>query len=262
MTDLKARWANGESVVGAWATLGSSLATETLSRSGFDYVCIDTQHGANDYSSTVSQLQAIDCGSAAPIIRVPWNEPGIIGKSLDAGADGIIIPMVNSVAEAEAAVRACRYAPAGARSFGPVRAGVRNPDYYATANEHVVVCIPMIETVQAVAALDEILSVPGIDAVYVGPADLSVTLGLPPGNNDDEPSFMQALEAIVAGCNKHGVVPGMHSTPALVPKRLDMGFRMLTAIADNVAMNVGLTDAVAVVPGASSATGDSGDAMY
>ncbi len=260
MNNLKLKWSNGEAVVGAWATLGSPLATEMLSRAGFDYVCIDTQHGANDYSSTVAQLQAIDCGSATPIIRVPWNEPGIIGKSLDAGAEGIIIPMVNSVAEAEAAVRACRYAPLGARSFGPVRAAVRNSDYYATANDHVA-CIPMIETVQAVAALDDILSVPGIDAVYVGPADLSVTLGLPPGNNDDEPAFMEALETIVAACNNHGVVPGMHSTPGLVPKRLEMGFRMLTATADNVAMSAGLKDAVAVVGGAPSATADN-DAMY
>ncbi|MGI9624515.1 MAG: HpcH/HpaI aldolase family protein, partial [Acidimicrobiales bacterium] len=202
----------------------------------------------NDYSTTVPMLQALDLGTATPIVRVPWNEPGIIGKMLDAGAMGIVIPMVNTVAEAEAAVRACRYAPAGARSYGPTRAAMRVDGYYEAAND-AVACIPMIETTQAISNIGDILAVPGIDAVYVGPADLSITLGLPPGNNDDSADFMSALETIVEACQHQGVVAGIHATTALVSKRLDMGFGMVTATSDMVAMRAGLAPAVATVPG-------------
>jgi 4-hydroxy-2-oxoheptanedioate aldolase len=142
--------------------------------------------------------------------------------------------MVNTVAEARAVVRSCRYAPEGARSFGPLMAGLRTDAQPAEVNERIAV-IPMIETVEALANLDDILSVPGIDAVYVGPADLSLTLGLPPRNNDDEPRFTEALEAIVAGCRRHGVVPGIHSNGPLAARRLEQGFRMITVAADMVA---------------------------
>lgn len=262
MSPLKALWATGEPALGGWAALGSPLAAEMLARAGFDYVCIDNQHGINDYLATVGLLQAIDCGDTTPLVRVPWNEPGIVGKMLDAGADGVIIPMVNSVAEAEAAVAACRYAPDGARSYGPTRASLRTGDYYATANDHVA-CIPMIETVAALGALDDILAVPGIDAVYVGPADLSISLGLAPGNNDDAPAFVDALETIVAACERHGVVPGIHATTALTERRLDMGFRMVTVTSDNVAMRDGLQAATAIGrTGRSAGRSDDGGSMY
>ena len=140
-----------------------------------------------------------------PLVRVPWNEPGIIGKTLDAGARGVIIPMVNSVAEAEQAVRACRYAPAGARSYGPLRANYyAGSDYFEHANDDVL-CIVMIETKEAVARVDEILSVPGIDAVYVGPADLSVTLGLPPAPDQVAASLQRRARArrrVVSGARR------------------------------------------------------------
>lgn len=245
---MKDKWASGQATVGGWCSIGNSLSAEIMGRAGFDFVCVDNQHGVNDYLTTVPMLQAIDLGGATPIVRVPWNEPGIIGKMLDGGSLGIIIPMVNSVAEAEAAVRACRYAPVGARSYGPIRAGMRVSGYFDQANE-AVACIPMIETAEAVAALDDILSVPGIDAVYVGPADLSITLGLPPGNNDDDPTFIDALETIVAGCERHGVVAGIHATTALTQKRLEMGFRMVVATSDGAALRDGLAGAVAQVPG-------------
>lgn len=248
MNRLKMKWADGGSVVGLWATLGSSLATEMLARAGLDYVCIDNQHGVNDYSSTVGQLQAVDCGDATPLVRVPWNEPGIIGKMLDAGAEGIIIPMVNSVAEAEAAVRSCRYAPQGARSFGPVRSGIRTPDYFATANDDVL-CIPMIETAQALESIDDILDVPGIDAIYVGPADLAVSLGVDLATADDDPLFVQALDTIVAACQRHDVIPGIHGSIAIAKQRLGLGFRMVTVTADSVAMRVGLAQASGAAAG-------------
>jgi 4-hydroxy-2-oxoheptanedioate aldolase len=196
--------------------------------------------------------QAVLLGGGTPIARVPWNEPGIIGKMLDAGIQGVIVPMVNTVAEAQALVRAARYAPAGSRSFGPVLAGMRQANYINWATDGVAV-IPMIETVEAVSNLDDILAVPGIDAVYVGPADLSVSLGLPPGNNDDRTEFTEALETIVKGCQNAGVVPGIHASAALVERRLEQGFRMITVTSDMLALRGGLAADLATARGAKPA---------
>src|SRR5271170_3835436 len=151
-----------------------------MAHSGFDWVCVDMQHGMIDFSQMVPMLQGISSTGTAPLVRVPRNEPGIIGKSLDAGAWGVIVPMVNSRQEAEEAVAACRYAPVGIRSYGPLRANLyAGFEYFSRANDEVL-CIVMVETTVAVERVDEIASVPGVDAIYIGPADLSVTLGLPP----------------------------------------------------------------------------------
>ena len=259
MDSLRQLWADGRPVFGGWLSVPSSLTAEVVARVGFDYVCIDNQHGMHDYASTATLVQAILLGGSRPIVRVPWDEPGIIGKVLDAGAQGVIVPMVNTADEAAAVVRACRYAPQGARSYGPLLAGMRDPEYFATANDSVAV-IPMIETEEAVANLDEILAVPGIDAVYVGPADLSITLGLPPGNPDDDKSFASALAAVVAACRRAGVVPGIHASSALAPRRLEQGFRMITVSADVVSMRTAMTADLAAVraldaPGSPSADG-------
>ncbi len=249
MRTLRQMWNDGGNAVGGWLSIPATLSAEVMARAGFDYVCVDTQHGAVEYQATVELIRAIEHGGSCPIVRVPWNEPGIIGKMLDAGAHGVIIPMVNTVAEAEAAVAAARYAPhGGSRSFGPTVAANRHDDYVGWARDNVVV-IPMIETEQAVGNLPEILQVPGIDAVYVGPADLSLTLGLPPGNNDGEPAFDDAYATIVAECQKAGVMPGCHATAALVPTRFGQGFRMVTAIADQIALRDGASQALATARG-------------
>ena len=243
---LRQHWREGRSTLGAWLSIPSPVSAEATARAGFDYVCIDTQHGGIEYSDAVPMIQAILLGGSSPIVRVPWNEPGIIGKMLDAGAHGVIVPMVNSVAEAESVVRACRYAPAGARSFGPGLASPRVEGSYLDWAQDNVAAIPMIETAAAVAALDDILAVDGIDAVYVGPADLSLTLGLPPGNNDDAPAFADALTAIVAGCDRAHVVAGIHASGPLTPSRLAAGFKMVTVTTDIVAMRLGLTAELAL----------------
>jgi len=225
---LRQRWTAGEAAMGAWLSIPDAFAAEVVARTDFDYVCIDTQHGQIAYSSVPYMLQASNLGSATPVVRVPWNEPGIIGKSLDAGARAVIIPMVNTRAQAEAAVSACRYAPVGARSFGPTRVlRQEGPDYFANANSDTAV-IPMIETAEAVGNVNDILSVPGVDAIYIGPADLSISLGLDPGNNDGDSVFDEAYETILAACARHGVVPGCHATPQLGPRRVEQGFQMIT----------------------------------
>ncbi len=249
MKGLREIWNRGEPTLGGWLSIPNSVTAEATARIGFDYVCIDAQHGAIDYSNVVGMVQAILLGESLPIVRVPWNEPGIIGKMLDAGAHGVIVPMVNSVSEAEAAVRACRYAPDGARSYGPTAAGMRVDGAYADWARENIIVIPMIETVQAVENLDQILAVEGIDAIYVGPADLSLTLGLPPGNNDDSHTFVEALTTIVAGCEKAGVVPGIHASGDLAASRLEMGFRMITVGSDLVAMNAELRSNLAKARG-------------
>ena len=232
---VKTAWRAGRVTYGAWLGIPSSFSAEVVAHQGFDYITVDMQHGLIDYQVAVTMLQAISTTNAIPFVRVPWNEPGIIGKMLDAGAYGIIIPMVNSVAEAQAAAGACRYAPAGYRSFGPVRAAYYGgPDYAVSANDEVA-CIPMIETTRAIAQLDDILAVPGIDAVYVGPADLSLTLGLPP-RMDNGGAFEEARIAISQACGRHSVTAGIHANAALAPGHAAAGYRMITVHHDIAAI--------------------------
>ncbi len=221
---------------------------------GFDYCCIDLQHGLIDFSDMVLMLQGMTTGATTPFVRVPQNLPGHIGKALDAGAMGVIVPMVNSVAECEAAIAAGRYAPAGSRSYGPARvAAVEGRDYWERANTDVAI-VPMIETVEAMAALDDILAVTGVEAIYVGPADLSISMGFAPGS--EQPAFLDALDEIVAACHRHGVVPGMHTTTALAPDRIERGFRMLTINSDLLAMRSRLAEDLATVRAGKAGPGE------
>jgi 4-hydroxy-2-oxoheptanedioate aldolase len=229
---VREAWAAGRPALGAWLMIPSPFCAEIVAHAKFDWVCVDMQHGIIDYAQMVTMLQAVSSTEVTPLVRVPWNEPGIIGKSLDAGARGVIIPMVNSRADAERAVQACRYAPSGARSYGPVRANYSvGFDYFASANEDVL-CIVMVETRDAVDHVDEILSVPGVDAVYVGPADLSVTLGLPPAPDHEAAEFSDAISSILGACRAHGVVPGIAGNQQTAPKRVEQGFRLVEVAAD------------------------------
>jgi 4-hydroxy-2-oxoheptanedioate aldolase len=243
---VKTKWARGEVTYGGWLSIPSSFSAEIMAHQGFDWLCIDMQHGVVDYQVAVTMLQVIGTTETIPIVRVPWNEPGIIGKMLDAGALGVIIPMVNSVEEARAAVAACRYFPQGARSYGPTRASYYAGDgYFAEANGQVA-CIPMIETKQAVERLDDILAVPGIDAVYVGPADLSITLGQQP-RMDNEGAFEEARVRIAERCTAHNVIPGIHANAGLAAKHVAAGYRMITISGDVPAMAGGAARDLATV---------------
>ncbi len=228
---VKERWARGEVTFGGWLSIPSAFAAEVMAHQGFDWLCIDMQHGLIDYPAAVAMLQAIGATPAIPFVRVPWNEPGIIGKVLDAGAMGVIIPMVNSLEEARAAVGACRYWPEGFRSYGPTRAAFAvGADYFAGANREIA-CIPMIETRQALDQLDAILAIPGIDAVYVGPADLSITLGLQPRIDNGGP-FDAARLRIAEACRARGITAGIHANAALAARHVEAGYRMITVSGD------------------------------
>lgn len=229
---LKTRWAAGETTLGAWCMMPGAMSAEALGKAGFDWVLIDMQHGCMDYETALSMIRAVDLSDAVPIVRVPWNDPGIIGRALDAGALGVVIPMIQSAADARRAVDACLYPPAGSRSFGPIRVGLRDgPGYFANANARVAV-IPMIETAQALEEVEQIASTPGVDALFVGPFDLSIALGLPPGDNDGDPVFDAAIARIAAAAKRAGVATAVLSNAKVAPLRLKQGFQMVSVVTD------------------------------
>jgi 4-hydroxy-2-oxoheptanedioate aldolase len=243
MTDLptlRAKWESGKTAFGAWFFLRDATLVEAAALAGYDYVCVDMQHGLADFHLAVTMLHATARTTATPVVRVPSNDGAAIGRVLDAGALGIIVPMVNSADDARRAVAACRYAPAGVRSVGPMGAGARyGPAYFRDANA-AVACIPMIETREAVEAVDEIAAVPGVDALYVGPGDLSVTLGLPPGLDSEDPRFVAALDRVLEACRRNDVIAGIHSSAQLAQKRHAAGFRLITSSNDYAAAIQGL----------------------
>ncbi len=225
---------SGNVAIGSWISNPSTINAEIMAAAGFDYVGIDTQHGAIDYSTMLPMLQVLSLGSATPIVRVPSCDSGHIGKALDAGARAVIVPMVNDRETCERALSYTRYSPDGERSFGPTRAVlVEGDDYFDYAADQISL-IPMIETAEAMANIDDILSVPGVEAIYVGPNDLSISLGIKP--NTADPRLDEAMVEIVAGCRRNGVVPGVHASAALCAKRIEQGFGMVTVSADVVAL--------------------------
>ncbi len=231
---IRSIWAEGGTVINGWLGIPSSVSAETLSHQGYDSLTIDQQHGLVDYAAAVPMLQAISTTDTVPMTRVPWLDPGIIMKMLDAGAYGIICPMINTRAQAEALVGACRYAPKGYRSFGPLRALMyAGADYPQHANE-TVLAIAMIETQAALDNLDNILSTPGLDAIYIGPSDLGLSLGGPAKLDQTEPRIVAAIEKILAAALRHDVMPGIHcGSPGYARKMIERGFRLVTVMSDN-----------------------------
>ena len=190
-------WQAGKPVINSWCGIPSSFSAEVMAHPGWDLLVVDMQHGMIDYQIMVTMLQGISTTKTVPLVRVPWNDPAHIQKALDAGAYGIICPMINTRAEAEKLVDSMRYAPLGHRSSGPIRASLYGgADYHAKAND-IVVAFGMIETAEAIENLDQILSVKGLDAVYVGPSDLSISHGYPPGGDKPDEWMMTALKKVL-----------------------------------------------------------------
>ena len=227
---IKQIWQSGGAAVNGWLAIPNGFSAETMAQAGWDSVTVDLQHGVQDYMSMVTCFQAMQAHPVLPMVRVPWNEPGIVGKVLDAGAYGVICPMVNTVEQAQNFVSYCRYPPAGARSNGPIRAGIYgvSTGYQKTANEEIL-CIPMIETQQAIDNLEHILDVPGIDAVYIGPSDLGFSMGLIPILDREEPQILEAYDKILRETSKRGIAACIHCGSSAYAKRaIGMGFKLVT----------------------------------
>jgi 4-hydroxy-2-oxoheptanedioate aldolase len=230
---LKDHLATGRAAINGWCSIPSPVTAEIVARAGFDMATVDLQHGLIDYQAALTMLQAMQGGSVPVLARVPWNEPGIIMKCLDAGFAGVICPMVNTVDDARRLVTASRYAPLGGRSFGPTRANlVHGAGYAKTANDRVLV-LAMIETREALENLDGILAVPGLDGVYVGPSDLGLSMGYEPTLDPVEPEVLQAIMAIGARARAMGKIAGCHcGTPAMVRRLQAQGFHFGSLLTD------------------------------
>ena len=243
---LRSIWAAGSAAVNGWLAIPNSFSAETMAHQGWDSLTIDLQHGVVDYTSMVPMLQAISTTPTVPVVRVPWLEPGILMKALDAGAYGVICPMVNSRDDAAKLVAWTHYAPRGTRSFGPVRALLYGgADYPQHAND-TIVTFAMIETAAALDHLDEILSVEGLDAIYIGPSDLSLALGCTPTFDELDPRAAEAVDHIVARAQAHGVVAGIHNgSPEAALKRIAKGFQFVTVGSDARLMAAGAQQVMA-----------------
>ena len=230
---LRTLWQEGKAAVNGWLAIPNSFSAEVMAHQGWDSLTIDLQHGVIDYAQMVTMLQAISTTPTVPVVRVPWLEPGILMKALDAGAYAVICPMINSREEAQKLVAYTHYAPRGTRSFGPVRAlYYGGADYPERAND-TIVTFAMIETAQALDNLDDILSVEGLDAIYIGPSDLSLALGCKPTFDDVDPKAAQAIDHILARAQAHGVKAGIHNgRPDVALARIAQGFNFTTVSSD------------------------------
>ena len=237
---IKQMWRDGKCVTLGWLSVSHGFTAEVMARQGFDALCVDLQHGTAEMKDVGPMLQAISQTDTVPVVRVAWNEPAAIMKALDLGAYGIIVPLVNTAEEAAMAVAACRYPPVGMRSSGPVRAvHYGGADYVAHANDEIVV-MAMIETKEGLANLDAICATPGLDAVYIGPADLSFALGLAPRGDNPDPLHLATCDKILAAAHKAGIKCVMHCAgAAFAAGAVKRGFDMVMLTSDLSCMIAG-----------------------
>lgn len=229
-----ARIRGRDPVVGYWVTLDSPVSTERVSRLGYDYVCLDAQHGFLDLGGLTRGLMAVQAGgSAVGLVRVGANDPFHIGQALDAGAAGVIVPLVDTAEQAAAAVSAAKYPPSGRRSYGPMRSGQRIGPRPAVANAETVV-LAMIETPAGLANVEQICATPGLDGVYIGPSDLRIAIGgAYPGDPSVETEFNAAVDAVRGAAEAAGVCAGIHTmSGADAALRLGQGFTFVSVASD------------------------------
>ena len=243
------KWQAGEKSLGGWSNLPDIHIAETVARSGIDWICFDLQHGLMDYSDLTRLLPAITGLPLTPLVRVAACQPDQIGKALDAGARGVIVPMINTAADARRAVDACYYPPKGQRSCGPMRdAMVEGLSYLGTANDEIA-CLLMIETAEGLANLNAIAAVPGVTGLFVGPMDLTYGLGLSPGDFTNE-RFTSALQAIIRACVSNRLACGMFGfSAAMATDALERGFDFVSIGSDIGFLREGLARALALVRG-------------
>lgn len=247
---VKRTWQQDGAVLNGWLHIPSSFAAEVMAHAGYDSLTIDLQHGAADFASALGMMQAISTTETVPFVRVPWNDPGLIMRLMDAGAYGVICPMINTREEAEKFVSACRYPPDGYRSFGPFRATLyAGVDYAAHANE-TIVTMAMIETAEALENLDDIMGVSGLDAVFVGPADLGQSLGEGPGMDRTEPAVVEAFDRILAAAEEYGLAAGIFTgSTEYASRMIERGFRFVTVLSDGRLLASAAAQTVAAMKG-------------
>jgi 4-hydroxy-2-oxoheptanedioate aldolase len=235
---LRAQWDAGETTFGMWAGIPTSFTAELGADAGYDFVCVDLQHGLPNEATMVPMFQAIQAGGSVPLARLAWSEPWLIMRALDLGAAGVILPLIDNAEEAKHAIEACRYPPHGRRSYGPVRAqllvGSTSPEDLSAD----VLCFAMIETSEGLENLDEIAATPGLDGLYVGPSDLSLALRLPPHAlsapaDDDRPALAEAIERIRQACAANGLIAGIQCASGRAAQHYaQAGFRLITVGVD------------------------------
>ena len=230
---LREVWQRSAPNIGGWCTVPSAFSAELMGRAGYDWVCIDTQHGLIGPDQMATMLATVSIVGTPAFVRVTWNEPDHIMKALDAGAQGIIVPKVSSADDARRAVGWAKYPPLGIRSWGPIRASLGVENYTAEKANRNTLVIPMIETAGAMENLEEIVSVDGVDGVYVGPADLALSHGIAPTLNVTDAKHEEMILRISAACQRHGVVPGIHCDSVQTVRRgRDHGYKMFTVTSD------------------------------
>lgn len=247
MNFIRKRVLSGEVLFGSAAYLGSSLTVEMIGIAGYDFVWIDCEHGMGDMAELIPQLQAAAIGGAAPIVRVAWNEAPRFKRVLDMGAMGVMVPYVNTAAEARYAAQAMRYPPQGVRGVARlIRANNFGADfdaYFAQANDNLLTVV-QIETREAVANAEEIAAVEGVDVLFIGPMDLSNNMGLPA--QWDHPELEKAMDTVVAACRKHGKAPGI-LVPSMdvLEKWMSKGFSFNVVGSDTLGVMQGLKNVMA-----------------
>ncbi|MSU63775.1 MAG: 2-dehydro-3-deoxyglucarate aldolase [Pedosphaera sp.] len=239
---VRSKLKRGESSVGTWLTLPDPMVGQLMARTGFDWLTVELEHSPTSFESAAQSFGLIAGAGCVPLVRVPINSVENIKRVLDTGAWGVIVPMVNSKAEAEAVVNAARYSPGGQRSVGgnlhAANFGTDAATYYDRANEEILVVV-MAEHVKGIEAADEILSVPGIDVVFIGPNDLHKSMGKKPAFESDAPEFIDALKHIQKTAAKYNVATGIHVLDADAAKRrIAEGFQFI-AVTSDVGMLLG-----------------------
>ena len=233
MASLHERWSRGDTARAVWLGLNHAFTVELMARQGFDVLCFDMQHGLLTQGDLLPMLQAATQTGTPVLVRVPGSYDAYLMKALDLGAAGVIVPLINSAQEAAHAVAACKYPPEGRRSFGPLRAAqVHGPAYHHHANEHVLV-FAMIETAEGLANLETICATPGLSGIFIGPADLSYALGLPPQFDSEHPQHKAAIERILTTCKTHNLRTGIYSDdPAFARAYADAGVDLIVLATD------------------------------
>ncbi|MGZ4297373.1 MAG: HpcH/HpaI aldolase family protein [Solirubrobacteraceae bacterium] len=243
-------WNEDRPAFGLWGSIPTALTAELAAVAGFDYVCVDLQHGGADEERMVGMFSAIEARGAVPLARVVYNEPWMVNRVLDLGAAGVIVPLVDRAEEAKRAVSGCRYPPHGRRSYGPLRAaltlGSSDPERLAAG----ALCFVMVETRQGLHNVEAIAATPGLDGIYIGPSDLSIGLGREPGHGGDV--LESAITRIREACTAAGIVPGMHCNGGgeEARARAQAGFRMITVGVDASLFRARIAQELAVARGA------------